>query len=160
MTLVKTVLIIISTFILASCGNHTQTTTEKTAEKNQAQIAPLLLDTFSKYPLEINGCACNFAATDKDFESGKFIYVNNLTDIAYISINKEFIKLALLKNDSLHNSSTYCDKDKNFEVIIETKSNKQNGGEESESSFEKGIITLKAKDGRIFSCKYYGICGC
>ena len=141
---------------MTSCGDNNQTNIDKVSVDNQTQTLSLDTFSFSKLPEEIDGCSCRFSATIEDQNKNEFIYVNDLAQYSFISVDKKIIKLTLMKSDTLSKNKyriTYGNKD--FELILE-----KCDDQKYEVPIIEGTLFLKAKDGRTFKTNYFGECGC
>src|ERR1700743_1796167 len=69
------------------------------------------LNTFTKLPKDIQGCACYFYLSKSDENKSRYIMAENNADPAYISINGKMqkFKLVKFKNDLfyLYSNGTY-----------------------------------------------------
>jgi hypothetical protein len=122
------------------------------------------LDLFKDIPTDIDGGACYYSTTDKDFKQKEYIFINDFGNLAYISVNKTFIKLNLTKQDSLlkqdnlwSNGHQYTYSNENYEVIITLANIKAKG---LNTSVAKGTIIVKQKGETIATETFVGECGC
>jgi hypothetical protein len=119
----------------------------------------LSIDTFSVFPPEINGCACYSSNNLKEFKANKFIYADDYGDKAFVSINGKMTKFKLQKVNTIsdkHTISVGISEDKQYELIIDSIET----GEIDETTQDKGVLTLKSKDGTKVVKNIVGECGC
>jgi hypothetical protein len=119
----------------------------------------LVIDTFSKFPPEISGCGCYSSNNQNEFKANKFIYANDYGENAFISINGKMTKFKLEKANKLKNNHTISigiSEDKQYTLIIDSIET----GQIDETTQDKGILTLKSKDGGEVTKNIVGECGC
>ena len=143
--------------LLLSCeqnqqGNKT-TTTENTSSKDDS----IVIDTFSKFPPEIDGCACYFSNDETEFKDHKYIYADNYGNSAFVSIHGEMTKFVLSKSDTLpgDRSIKIFGNDK-YEITIDVKQ----VGQMDETWQKTGTMKIKPTDGKESIKNIYGECGC
>jgi hypothetical protein len=139
--------------------------TPKSAEKQVSTLdttkdkRALSIDTFSVFPPEINGCACYSSNNLKEFKANKYVYANDFGENAFVSINGKMTKFKLKsvkKITDKHTISVGISEDKQFELTIDSIET----GEIDETTQDKGVLTLKSKDGNKIIKNIVGECGC
>ena len=120
------------------------------------------IDTFKKFPDEIDGCSCYFSPTQESFQQRQYFYVANFDSAAFVSIDKKLITLKLTSTTREPNSFGDYDRvdmytSKDYKVVVDIKFKKQSG---DETWFNTGTITIEDKKGRKISRTFYGECGC
>jgi len=86
-------------------------------------------------------------------QAKKNICVNNLANLAYISINGRVIEFKLIKYDEQSDTYFYSNKDTFLKIIVE-----KNKSIDEETSNIKGTIIVNKGD-EISSVKFIEICG-
>jgi hypothetical protein len=134
--------------VLFSCGKKSSTDSE-----NESTIS---IDTFSEAPAEINGCSCYFSSDSIAFSQNKFIYVNNFTNVSYMSINGKMIKFSLnVSKSKLPNLHVF--ESEEAEIRIEDNPIAMDA---EGASIEKGELIITPAKGKELRVKFYGTCGC
>ena len=120
------------------------------------------IDTFKKFPEEIDGCSCYFSPSQESFQSHEYLYVANFDSLAFISVDKKLIKLKLISKTRV--PGTFGDTDQveifaseNYKVTVDIKYKKPSG---DETWYNIGTITIENKKGLKTSRTFYGECGC
>lgn len=146
---------ILLTPLLLSCGQNQQN--NETPVENISPNNQILIDTFSTFPPEIDGCACYFSYDETEFKNNKYVYADDYGNNAFVSINGVMTKFALSKSDTLpgdRSVETFVN-DK-YEITIDVKQ----VGQIDETWQKKGTIKIKPKDGKEIVKNIYGECGC
>jgi hypothetical protein len=163
----KHLIIMLTLFLFANMVNaqsKSKSTTKKIGkgrletQKKEVKKA-LKIDTFSEFPPEISSCACYSSNNKDEFKAHKFIYANDYGVNAFISVNGKMIKFKLQKVNKLKNNHTISigiSEDKQYTLIIDSIET----GQIDETTQDKGILTLKSKDGREVIKNIVGECGC
>jgi hypothetical protein len=137
-----------------SNSNKNVTQTENIKFDDQA----LIIDTFSTFPLEIDGCSCYFSNDSIEFKKGEYVYMNDYAQTSFLKINgvlTKFTQTDFKEIDSLRVKAKY--KSDNYEITIDTKDGIQNG---DETWLKTGTIKLTDKKGKTVTKTFYGECGC
>lgn len=120
------------------------------------------IDTFKKFPNEIDGCSCYFSPSQQGFQRHEYLYVADFDSLAFISVDKTLIKLKLVS--TTQEPETFGDTNhvkiftsENYKVTVNVKYKKPNG---DETWFNTGTITIETKEGRKTSRTFFGECGC
>jgi len=66
-----------------------------TDELNTSAIKSIVIDTFSKFPPEIDGCGCYFSTDEQTFKKQTYIYADDYEQTAFILINHKMTKFSL-----------------------------------------------------------------
>lgn len=117
----------------------------------------LVIDRFTEFPDEIDGCACYYSANKKDFVNGSYIYADNHQDHAYISINGKMQLFTLIKHTDVAEGywiKIYANNE--YEVTVDSEELWQ----VDQTWLQKGNISIKTKDGKKITETIYGECGC
>lgn len=118
----------------------------------------LIIDTFSTFPPEIEGCSCNFSNNPEEFKKGEYIYINDYADISFLKINGILTRFTQTDFTNVDSTTTIVKaKSEPYELIIEVKEGKQSG---EESSFKSGTIKLTDKHNKTVTKTFFGECGC
>jgi hypothetical protein len=145
---------------LALCLNGCKSSTNLEIPTPSEAITPTGLDiqTFEKWPEEIEGCSCYFAKNEKEFKEGKYIYLDDLGELAFMRINGSLEKFKLLKREATSTSSRAKKiwTNNNYELIIKQSQTSQT----DETWQQKGQMILKLNNGKEFRQNIYGECGC
>lgn len=144
----------------------TKRTNKKQASNSNVQIETnkgtlierlILIDTFSTFPPEIDGCSCYFSNNENEFKSNVHIYVDDYQDASFININGVLTKFKLVDSKQVsekHLIKKYNNKD--FELTIDIKQI----GQIDETWLQKGTLKLTRKGGKTITKDIYGECGC
>lgn len=150
--------------MLFSCQRHNeQVVKEKEMIKSSIEIKKkivskkkrsLELDVFSKLPTEIDGSGgCFFSLSKEDMQAKRYICVNNLANLAYISIRGILVEFKLIKYDEQSNIYLYSSKDMSLKIVV-----KKNESIDDETSQIEGDIVVE-KGVEVLTKKFIGICG-
>jgi hypothetical protein len=146
---------------LTSCGQGSNGGNKATADtvKIKAAEAPLVvIDTFSTFPPEIDGCSCYFSADSKAFQAKAYIYISDFDKISFLKINGTLTRFTLVETKVVSQTkSIITGKNDNYDITVEVNSTKQSGDETTEKT---GTITIKDKSGKTITKTFYGECGC
>ncbi|WP_162056158.1 hypothetical protein [Pontibacter pamirensis] len=139
--------------LLFSCSNSKASF----GANESSTAAGIVIDTFSEFPPEIEGCSCYFSSNKSDFDSGKYIYVDDYGSNAFVSINGEMKSFSLSNSEGEtegHNIKNWISED--FEITLKYKQ----VGQVEETWQQKGTMKLKSKKGVEVVRDIYGECGC
>jgi hypothetical protein len=144
--------------IMMSCGQN-KVAIKKTDTVNQP---PITIQSFSKFPPEIDGCSCYFSANEKAFKQHQYLIVTNLDSLAFMTINEKPLKFKLLSSSAEPQTFTTVDHveifgNNDYTITIDIKHKKSS---DSEVWIDEGIITITRKDGQKLVKQFYGECGC
>jgi hypothetical protein len=117
----------------------------------------IIIDRFTDFPEEIDGCACYFSADKNDFVKGSYIYADNYHDHAYVSIDGKMQLFTLVKQTEVTESywmKVYTNSE--YEVTVEAETLWQ----ADETWLQKGEISIKSRNGKKIKETIYGECGC
>lgn len=140
--------------ILVSIEDSAKSQTETTTSKPLPSA--IHLDTFG-FPSQISQCSCYFATNKDMFLKGRFIYVDDYGNNAYLKINGDLVEIKMEEGDF---------DPENFDRVIENKEYRvsmkgTNIKGEQESMMYEGQMTVenkRTKEKTITSI--YGECGC
>ena len=105
-------------------------------------------------PKDIDGGSCCFYRSLKDKTRHHYVMVNNLADLAYVSINKKVIIFNLIKEQK-GKHFVYRNKDYNLNIDIIKKT--QDSMSDEGYSFI-GYMTISDRHGNHQKIKIYGEC--
>lgn len=152
-------------FLLFSCQKENKQVVSKenkvndTVTKNKNVIIEkkkqsIRLDTFTTLPSEIDDSGgCLFSLSKEDMQAKKYICVNNLANLAYISLNGNIIEFKLLRYDEHNDTYFYSNKETSLKIIVE----RNKSIDDETSNIEGKIIVERGAD--MLSVKFTGICG-
>jgi len=138
--LMKIFLLGIMLFSLVSCTNK------------------IVIDIFTKFPDEIQGCACYFARTKEDLYKGNYIFTDNHEDLGFISINGTMVKLDLISyTDISEGKWVKVFTNKEYEITV----NSEQIWQVDQIWHQKAVITIKDNKGNLVSESehVFGECG-
>ncbi len=121
--------------------------------RNTAGI--LKLETFD-FPNDIEGCSCYFSKNKEGFDSEKYIYADDYGKKAVIKIDGKFISFPLKQED--FEPTDFRKSFSNGEYEIFLKGKKISGVDET--TMIEGELSVKDKNGKTATSKFYGECGC
>jgi hypothetical protein len=153
--------IVLTTLLLClvmACKQDPSTPIATPSSTNEREQEALVLDTFSTFPPEIDGCSCYFSNDSIEFKKKEYIYMNDYAQTSFLKINGELVKFTevyIKQVDSLQTKAKY--RSNAYEMIIETQVIQQNG---YETSLESGIIKVTDQNGSTITKPFYGECGC
>jgi hypothetical protein len=160
----KTVFIFLAFSTIISCGQNEpikqQASNANLQIENKKDCVikqPILVDTFSTFPPEIDGCSCYFSNNEKEFKNNIYVYVDDYQDTSFVRINGIMTKFKLVDSKQIsekHLIKKYDNKD--FELIIDIKQ----VGQLDETWQQKGTFKLTRKGGKTITKNIYGECGC
>ena len=171
------IILFIGQILFWSCGQRTAipesvtsdssslgkgTTETETIETPKPKI---ILDSFTDIPEEIKGCSCFYSESEEKHLKNEYFFVAGFDSAAFISIDNKLLKLKLVSTGRERHSFGDYDhtdvyKTDNYIVTLDIKYLKQEGGDESESWWNTGTITIESKDGLKEIIKFFGGCGC
>ena len=161
----KTIFIILLVTSIISCGQNDISVEKSTASNikienlNDSIIdQPILVDTFSNFPPEIDGCSCYFSNDSTEFKKGQYIYMNDFAQTSFLKINGVLTKFIQTEFKKVNAQTTIAKaKSDKYEILIEVKDGIQNG---EETSLKSGTIKVTDKKGKTTIKTFYGECGC
>lgn len=118
----------------------------------QSNNDSIKVETFTKYPSEIDGGSCAFYLNKRD--KGCFFMVNDFCDTAYLKINGK-MEVLKMKNTSIESTVEYSNSSYILTIII---SEKKDTNDELHPL--KGTIKVKSSKGATKSFPFIGECGC
>lgn len=148
---------IVVVFALSMVGCNQNNTSKEENTTDTAAEQKLNMLTFSEFPEEVDGCACYFSNSEREFEEGKYIYVDDYGKNAFVNVGGEMVQLKLSKAGEA--AEKRIDKiwaHENYKLSLETKQI----GHIDETWQYAGQLTLKSTDGRYVVKEIYGECGC
>lgn len=157
MKLSKRKIFLLLSVVIVSCSssngqlkNESKTSTIKTGASSK-----LNLGFFTIIPKEIDGCNCVFYISKKNKEEGKYVCVNDFTNLAFVKINEKMEKFELTENKK--DTDVYNYKNQYYDLRIEIT---KKIPESYETSSVEGVITIKTKEGDQLEQIFIGLCGC
>lgn len=161
----KYVLLIISITAVVSCKKDKENVVENAApvmndsinqaKLDSAKIVKVSAQTFA-IPPEVQGCSCLFAKNKEDFDKGKYVYVDDYGNTAYIKLEDEMIQIPMREGDFDPSDFSKIIKNSEVAVIIKGKKVKEAG----ETTAFEGEMMIERKDGTKNTIPIYGECGC
>jgi hypothetical protein len=147
-------------FLLFGCQKEQKGTENNTVESNVSETSKktIVLESFTEYPPEIDGCSCTFASDSAAYSQDKHIYVNDFAATAFVKINGKLIlceQISYENKDNLGIVAKY--KAGNYRMTVTTKDSRDVG---DESSIMTGSIKIEDDKGNTSEQPFYGICGC
>ena len=150
----RTVWLFLSGGLLNGCAGENK---DQETEQSEATQQVLSIDTFTKFPTEIDGCASYYSGSTAAFNAKKYIYADNMGDQAFMMINGIMTKFTLSKSDTVDDRrSTQIWVNEKYELIIDVKTVKQI----DEVLQQEGVLKLKPKKGKEVIKNIFGECGC
>jgi hypothetical protein len=160
-------------FFIASCNEASNQKIDKNNNPKPRQIIgqtksitnpttseiEIIIDTFSTFPPEIDGCSCYFSNDSKEFKKHQYIFMNDYAEITFLKINGTLTKFKQGEFKQI-NKVTSISKAFNelYELTIQVKDGKQSG---DEAWTKTGTIKLThKKSGKTITRTFYGECGC
>ncbi|MEC5156761.1 hypothetical protein [Chryseobacterium sp. MP_3.2] len=123
--------------------------------KNLEKTSSTEFQTFG-FPAEVEGCSCYFSKNKDDFDEGKYVYIDDYGNNAYIKLDHELIKTPMVESDfdpiNFKKSITTDD----ITITLEGKKIE----ELEEVMMFQGNLSVKKKNGETNSTPIYGECGC
>lgn len=149
--------------LLMGCQKEQKATENKEntiAESNTKATSKkaIVLESFTEYPDEIDGCSCVFALDSTAYSQDKHIYVNDFAATAFVKIDGKLIRceqISYESKDSVNSVVKY--KAGNYRMTVNTKNNGDAGYEASSMT---GSIKIEDDKGNTSEQPFYGICGC
>ncbi|MEO5643651.1 MAG: hypothetical protein ABIQ40_06425 [Bacteroidia bacterium] len=115
----------------------------------EAAEPAFIIETFTEFPPEIEGCSCYFSNDKSGFEKHEYIYAYDYGKTSFIRINGAFIKFTQTKSSQTGKkilTEWYTSND--YEMMIEIKDGERNG---DETSLKSGTIKLTDKGGNTIT---------
>jgi len=128
---------------------------QSTTDTIRIKSSPVL-ETFPM-PAEVEGCSCYFAKSPADYETEKYVYVDDYGKSAYIKIEGKIIKIPMQEGDFDPLNFTKNLENSDYRITLSGK--KIN--EMDETMMFQGEMTVEnKKTGDRNSTPIYGECGC
>lgn len=161
----KYVLLFLSITAVVSCKKDKESVTENSTpamndsinqvKMDSAKMVKVTAQTFA-IPPEVQGCSCLFAKNKEDFDNGKYVYVDDYGNTAYIKVQDKMIQIPMREGDFDPSDFSKVIKNSEIAVIIKGKKVKESG---EKNTFE-GEMMVETKDGMKTTIPIYGECGC
>lgn len=116
-----------------------------------------IVENFTEFPDEIDGCACYYARTKDNLYRGNYVYTDNHSDLAFMKINGRMEPFMLLKKTEV--SSKHWIKvfsNSSYTITVDSEQNWQ----VDQVWHQNATITVKNKKGQELVEYMYGECGC
>ena len=158
----KRILIFAILTLTISCKKE-KTNEENLIEKNEISNSKkgfetkIILESFSTFPPEIDGCSCYFSKDSIAFSKEEYIFANDFAETSFLKINGKFIKFTQITKIDMKTYEKVKYQSEEYEMNLEVKQGKQNG---EETTLQSGKIKVKDKKGNEIETKFYGECGC
>ncbi|MFC6267290.1 hypothetical protein [Frigoriflavimonas asaccharolytica] len=159
------VIILLSLLVVFSCKKDKEILTDEVPSTEMVEDSMIVQDssemgsntiqTFASPP-EIQGCSSKFAANESDFKQGKFVYVDDYGNTAFVKINNKIVKISMEEGDFDPSDISKTLKSETGVVTMKGQQIKQVG----ESTYFKGEMTIENKNGTKNTTPIYGKCGC
>lgn len=143
--------------IMYACG---QSSVKKDPNVNDSTITEnkLTIDTFSTFPLEIDGCSCYFSNDSNEFKKQVYIYVNDFAQTSFLKINGVMTKFTQIDFKNIDDKTTEAKAvSGDYKLTIKVIHGEQSG---NETSLQSGTIILTDNKGNKIAKTFYGECGC
>jgi hypothetical protein len=162
--------------LVLSCGSSTKKDGQQVQRnKRQFAYAPddievdddegesnLLLTDFNRLPEDIKGCSCYFSETPEKFKKEEYFFAASFDSIGFVAVNNMLTELKLIS--TTREADTFGDNDhvaiyrsELYKVTVAIKYKKSNG---DETWWNDGTITIENKNGKKYTKKFVGECGC
>lgn len=161
----KKLMIIASLMMLFSCKKEEKISENKTnndsliVSSDSANVLETLnqinLETFG-FPAEVNGCSCYFAKNKEDFDTEKYVYIDDYGNNAFLKIDGKPIKIEMKEGD--FDPDNFSKVIKNDDITVSIQGKKVN--ELEEVMMFEGTMTVENKKGEKTITPIYGECGC
>ncbi len=131
--------------------------------QESASISTISITHFKNIPEDVDGCACYFSGSRKQFDSSEFLFAAGMDSLGYISINDEILPIHLVKTN--REQDVFFDEGKHIDVYeadgytitIDYQYTKKIG---DESNWYKGILKVEDNNRNISKSEFVGECGC
>ncbi len=166
-TLLSSIPAILFLSFLSACGTSVsetepelqpvqeQTTPTDSVEVSEETIA---ITTFEDLPLEFIDCTCVFAHHTDELKKGRYIYVSNFNETAYMIINGERVKFTQTFYEESEGKTTEKSDSELYTLTVETLQQESTG--KGSLLHTSGSLTLTNKKGESMTWPFYGECGC
>lgn len=137
---------------------HEQQANEPTDEQ-QISANDIKLDLITDWPDDIGGCSCYAGSSQKAFDKGEHIYLDDYGEVAYIKADGQLQRFMLITEDTVSSREHRIEKWENdqYTMTVETKQT----GQMEETWQHEGKIILKEKNShKTTERTIYGECGC
>lgn len=153
-----TFLTAVTLIFLFACGHKSSDKSVTQTDNIKPDEEVLTIDTFSIFPLEIDGCSCYFSNDSTEFNKGEYIYMNDFAQTSFLKINGVLTKFTQTDFKEVSKTTTMAKaKSDKYEITIEVIDGKRSG---DETVFKSGTIKLTGKNGETITKTFYGECGC
>jgi catabolite regulation protein CreA len=154
----QTILILSATTLLIACGQNDSRDKLSQIDGSTIDQQNLIIDTFSDFPPEIDGCSCYFSNDSNEFNQRLYIYVNDFAETAFLKVCGTLTKFKQVNHKEIDARNVVAKyKSDIYEMTIEVKDEILTG---EETSLKTGTITLRDKKGQTIRTTFYGECGC
>jgi hypothetical protein len=150
--------VVVLLLALFSCKQPANEQTQSEIGDNSYDSTAFSLDSFTEFPEEVRGCSCYFGLDSAAFAQGRYEFVSDFGETAFVSINGEMTKFARISHeevDSVTTKSRYEHAD--FWLSVELK---DGPALDYEVSRKTGKLTLGNKNGKEIGVDLFGVCGC
>lgn len=147
----------ITSALIISCQKENKVLQTEATETSVTPKKRIILESFTEYPPETDGCSCTFASDSTAYSQDKHIYVNDFADVSFVKINGkllEFRQTSNIKKDS-HTVAKY--KAENYIMTVTVKYSRDT---RDESEIMAGLIEIEDNKGNKTEQPFYGECGC
>lgn len=150
--MVRTIYLVVAVTILSCSGRQSSNDNASVGVAANGHSARLM--TFEDLPEEIDGCGCYFYLSVGDQSQGKYLFVNDFAQIAYVSINGKIVRFELQRHEQERSIYEYLSGRYALYVRVLKKQDA-----EGEGSNVSGIIRLSI-DKEVDERSFVGYCGC
>lgn len=143
---------------LFSCKQPPQEQMQSETGASAYDSTAFSLDSFTGFPEEVRGCSCYFGLDSAAFAQGRYEFVSDFGETAFVSINgemKKFTRISHGEVDSVTMESRYEHAD--FWLSVELT---DGPALDYELSRKTGKLTLGNKNGKEIGVDLFGVCGC
>lgn len=126
--------------------------------QTKKQETKIEFEIFSDIPSAIDGCACVFSKNENDYNSKKYIFVNDFAKYAFVKINGKLEEFELVNNSEGKGENAYYVYMKGEIVLRIEITKKLPDGDESSKLIGKMILTNS--NGLKTVVEFFGTCGC
>ncbi len=126
--------------------------------ENTTQKGSILIEELP-FPEEVTECACYFAKDQSDFNSEKYIYVDDAGENAFAKLDGERRTMKLISSSSFEDDSESIIKEiesNEYKISIKAKKIKEN----PEAMVFEGTMTVEQPTGEKVTTPIYGECAC
>ena len=154
---ILTVFLIFTLTLMCSCKKKDEKVIFETPVFYFADKSPTIrVDTFSTFPLDIDGCSCYFSNDSIEFKRGEYIYINDFAKTSYMKVEGVLTQFKQTEYKQTNKITVAKFVSIKYEMIIEVIDTKKTA---EKNTIKRG--TIKLTDGKItITKKIYGECGC